>query len=153
MCCLKPSVSFNFVLCALCTAGFPDSVDQVTLVVAISFISTEQVTHTHTHTHTYTHTHIHTHTHTRTHTHTHTHTHMHAHTHTQRTSVVLGMQTMTPRLSGFELLHLPNLLHHAEQQAAHVLHNRLKDQNMNRACGRNFKFWMRTYIYINNCSE
>lgn len=37
----------NCVVCTFCTAGFPDSVDNVTVIVAISFISTEQVIHMH----------------------------------------------------------------------------------------------------------
>ena len=41
----------NCVVCTFCTAGFPDSVDNVTVIVAISFISTEQVLHMHAHTH------------------------------------------------------------------------------------------------------
>ena len=44
----------NCVVCTFCTAGFPDSVDNVTVIVAISFISTEQVLHTHTHMHAHT---------------------------------------------------------------------------------------------------
>ena len=85
-------------VCVCTSENGPEQLQQLKLVIFITFEEVKCIrctsiifqTRMHAHTHTHTRTHTHTHAHTHTHTHTLTHTHTHTHTHSVTSFYILG---------------------------------------------------------------